>query len=279
MKALVLSTIAILAVASGAAAFQRETTDDEVCEEAPGINCGHSGTPLSWRTFPVSFFVAPDFAGLSFQTVVDVAERSFQTWETASREGITFRLAGTATQGDTDGSDGRNTVFFRPFPIGQATFAQSVLTFDSETGEIFDVDIELNSNFTFAVLPSGQNDPNDPRVDLEAVLTHEAGHLLGLDHENRFGEAVVMFFSDTTGNTTHRTLTSDDRNGVRAIYPAGTGNGGGDDGGGGGGGCETTTPAAVDRHAVMLLGLGLITASLARRTRLARRRAERRGRA
>lgn len=267
MRLLALTIAAGLFAAGTAAAFQRETTNDPTCAEAPGVNCPHLGTPLSWRRFPVGFFVDPDFAGLPFGVVVDVAESSFDAWERASEEGITFRLEGTAAVTGADGEDGRNVVFFRPFPTGQETFAQSILTFDSETGEIFDVDVELNSNFEFAVLSSGQNDPSDPRVDLQAVLTHEVGHLLGLDHENRFGPAVVMYFSDTTGNATHRNLTSDDRAGVRAIYPvpADESPGDGDGGGGGGGGCAVAERATADRALVVGLVAALGIASLVRR--------------
>lgn len=265
MRPLAIAIAAWLVAGGTAAAFQRETTNDPTCAEAPGANCPHLGTPLAWRRFPVGFFVDPDSAGLPVDVVVDVAESSFDSWERASDEGITFRLEGTAAVGAADGEDGRNVVFFRPFPTGQETFAQSILTFDSETGEIFDVDVELNSNFEFAVLSAGQNDPSDPRVDLQAVLTHEVGHLLGLDHENRFGPAVVMYFSDTTGNATHRNLTSDDRTGVRAIYPGPADESPGDDGGGGGGGCTVAERATADRGLVVALVAALAIASAVRR--------------
>jgi hypothetical protein len=53
-----------------------------------------------------------------------------------------------------------------------------------------------------------------------------------------------MFFEDTSGNTTHRTLTADDQAGILAIYSGGVmGGGGGGGGDGDGGGC------AVDPNA------------------------------
>jgi hypothetical protein len=256
----------LLALASSAPAFQRETTDDPRCAEAPNVNCEHRGVPLEWRTFPVSFFIDPDSSGLSAGTVIDVAEAAFTTWQNASRNGITFRFGGTTSVGGSNGDDGRNVIHFRPFVGGRDTFAQSILTYDVETGELLDVDVELNDNFSFAVLPSGQNDPTDPRVDLPAVLTHEAGHLLGLDHENRFGPAVVMYFSDTTGNTSHRNLSGDDRSGVRTIYPTGGGDGDddGDDDGDGGGCVAAGSAGGADRAAVLVLLLGLLVTLRAR---------------
>ena len=52
------------------------------------------------------------------------------------------------------------------------------------TGTILDADIELNDlNFTFAILPTtAPEDMNRPFADLENTLTHELGHLQGLDH-------------------------------------------------------------------------------------------------
>jgi hypothetical protein len=261
----------LLTLASTAFAFQRETTDDPRCAEAPNVNCEHRGIPLEWRTFPVSFLVDAGSSGASAGTVIDAAEGAFATWQNASRNGITFRFDGTTSVSGSNGDDGRNVIHFRPFVGGRDTFAQSILTYDVETGEFLDVDIELNDNFSFAVLPSGQNDPTDPRVDLPSVLTHEAGHLLGLDHENRFGPGVVMYFSDTTGNTSHRSLSTDDRSGVRAIYPTGGGDGDGDgsgdgDGDGDGIGCAAAEGSGgADRAAVLVLLLGLVVALRIRR--------------
>jgi hypothetical protein len=234
---------AVLLAAAPLHAFQRETTNDDDCTEAPGVNCGHKGTPLAWKVAPVTFAVNSDASGLAFADVSAAVRSAFSTWQSASSDKITFSFGGQSHAG-TDGNDGQNTVHFVHLGSHAAdTFAQSILTYDSRTGEIFDVDIELNADEPFAILPDGEMDPFDPQVDVRAVATHEVGHLLGLAHENRFGSTVVMFFSDTSGNTTHRSLTSDDRSGVRAIYPTtvgltNSGSGGGGSGGGGGGGCR-----------------------------------------
>ena len=61
------------------------------------------------------------------------------------------------------------------------TLAKTTVTYDNDTGEIFDADIEINhanNNFTI----------NDDNVDfdLQAVLTHEIGHFIqrtGLHHQ------------------------------------------------------------------------------------------------
>jgi hypothetical protein len=60
--------------------------------------------------------------------------------------------------------------------------AITTVTYSDITGRAFDGDIELNSEyFFFALLPdTGSASTND--TDLENTLTHEYGHLMGLDH-------------------------------------------------------------------------------------------------
>jgi hypothetical protein len=64
-------------------------------------------------------------------------------------------------------------------PLDHSTIALTTVSFDTVTGEIFDADMEINSaNYDFSVGDSilpGQ-------IDLQTVVTHEAGHFLGLAH-------------------------------------------------------------------------------------------------
>jgi hypothetical protein len=264
---------ACFSAAGPLAAFQLETTDDPDCAEAPGVNCPHRGRPLSWRAFPVPFFINSDASGLSFSTARDAISAAFSTWQGASGGAITFAFAGQSHSG-SDGQDGQNTISWQMLAAGtDDTFGQSILTFSGGDGEIFDVDIELNTAFPLAVLPAGQNDPSDPRADLQAVATHEAGHFSGLAHENMLGPEVVMFFEDTSGNTTHRTLTADDQDGILAIY-AGGAMGGGGGGGGDGGGC-TVDPNASTQELMPAAALlaALVAREMGRRRRRLRERA------
>jgi matrixin len=240
--------VALVALAASPLyAFQLETTDDPDCDEAPGVDCPHNGTPLQWKASPVLYFINSDQSGLSFRDVRTAVNNAFSTWQSASGNNIQYLFAGQ-THSNADGNDGQNTVTFVHLGSKSAdTFGQSTITFSSHTGEIFDVDIELNADEPFAILPAGEVDPSDPNVDVQAVVTHESGHFGGLAHENRLGPEVVMFFSDISGNTTHRTLTSDDRSGIRAVYPdplPGSPDGGSSGGGGGGGGGCRLDPTA-----------------------------------
>lgn len=89
--------------------------------------------------------------------------------------------------------------------------AYTTLDADPDTGAIRGALIELNAAFSF--------DPASPAsADLQATLTHEAGHALGLAHS--YQRAAVMSPGRRPGQLAARPLHPDDIAGVCAIYPA-----------------------------------------------------------
>ena len=66
--------------------------------------------------------------------------------------------------------------------------------------------------------------------DIRRVGLHEAGHVLGLDHPDDYGQNVVAQMHSSEGNLD--TLSADDILGAQALYASGGGSGGGGTGGG-----------------------------------------------
>jgi hypothetical protein len=110
-------------------------------------------------------------------------------------------------------------------------------------GEILDADVELNAvTFKWSDLVRYPSDAGNVQ-DLQNTLTHEFGHLIGLDHTcfiegTRPGavddrgqpvpscghasdaiKATTMFAAVIPGDLERRTLSPDDRRAVCAIYP------------------------------------------------------------
>jgi hypothetical protein len=170
-----------------------------------------------------------------------------------------------------------------------SVIALTSVVYHPDTGEIVDADMELHdlsssptaSGFYFTcpgppALPCsavGQSGCVD--TDIGNTVTHEAGHMLGLDHcvPNGTGPSAcpvtqglfpVMAPTATTGDTDKRILKPDDIDAVCSIYPVASSGSGSSGGGGCGYGTATAGGLAV---------LGLFLAALWPRRRSGARKA------
>jgi hypothetical protein len=88
--------------------------------------------------------------------------------------------------------------------------ALTLLWHDKNTGEILDVDMELNTTGTFTDCSNERCSGN--MIDLQNTVTHEAGHLLGLGHSTVPG-ATMEASTGTNPEITKRSLEDDDKRG------------------------------------------------------------------
>src|SRR5438093_3314240 len=141
-------------------------------------------------------------------------QASFQTWENIQTANIKFAFRGTTTAGIV-GHDGMNVVTFTDTsaPLGSSTIAATFSFFRTENGQtIFDeADIAFNPAIDFST--SGETN----KFDIQSVLTHEIGHLLGLDHAALISSVMAPFAA--VSQLDQRTLSYDDIAGVSEIYP------------------------------------------------------------
>jgi hypothetical protein len=124
-----------------------------------------------------------------------------------------------------------------------ASLALTNVVASASTGRIVDADIEVNAH-SFSFADKVAHPELTSRHDLQNLLTHEFGHMLGLDSScypagvpnrptDNTGQPVVdcatasaavqattMFPSTSPDDLQKRTLEPDDRAGVCAIYPA-----------------------------------------------------------
>src|SRR5262249_46305618 len=112
----------------------------------------------------------------------------------------------------------QNLIVFRddgwPYNDPYSTLGLTTVTFNAETGEIYDADMEINA--------SGRNLSITDTVpsngfDLLSVVTHEAGHFFGLAHAT--DPVATMYASYKPGSASLRDLAPDDIEGICAIYP------------------------------------------------------------
>jgi len=90
------------------------------------------------------------------------------------------------------------------------TLGFTTVSFNVATGEIYGADIELNNTDGQLGVPTARGD-----YDLQSVITHELGHLLGIGHTQ--DETALMYPSLPTQELRHD-LGDDDRAAICEVY-------------------------------------------------------------
>jgi hypothetical protein len=179
-----------------------------------------TGETPRWPSMPVSYWI--NEKGLSsIQNGSEFAAilESFHTWERVGSANIEFSYRGL-TSIATAGRDGFNVVSFADTtaPLGSSTIAATFSFFRRETGSdgvsrllIDESDIVFSPSLEFST------SAETGKYDIQSVLTHEIGHLLGLDHSALISSVMVPFGAPS--QLDQRTLAYDDIAGVTEIYP------------------------------------------------------------
>jgi hypothetical protein len=89
------------------------------------------------------------------------------------------------------------------------------VTFDPDTGELYDADMEINATTSVPLTVSGPVPPGG--YDFESIVTHETGHFLGMAHTP--DARATMYARYVQGSTSMRDLSEDDVSGICAAYP------------------------------------------------------------
>ncbi|WNG38549.1 matrixin family metalloprotease [Archangium violaceum] len=108
------------------------------------------------------------------------------------------------------------------------TIALTLTTYDEKSGIIYDSDIQLNaSGFVFTTVntppcipPANGRDNTCVSTDLQNTMTHEIGHLIGLDHVPQ-DPGSVMFPRAPPGETSKRNIDEGSHQFVCEAYPKG----------------------------------------------------------
>jgi hypothetical protein len=215
-----------------AAAFCRTTTCDPAtspCEEMPGNpGCVGQGVPLSWPIRCIGVALQEDASRqVNYAEFDRVARAAFDAWNTVDCGGqppsVQVQVLGSTPCGAQEFNRNRgnaNVLVFRedawPYQGQTSVLALTTLTFGVESGTIYDADLEINavpSRVTLTTSDTGV------KIDLESILAHEAGHLLGLAHSSVQGSTMTPVYQP--GTISFRDLHPDDAEGLCAAYPPG----------------------------------------------------------
>ncbi|MEO7093226.1 MAG: matrixin family metalloprotease [Polyangiales bacterium] len=232
--------VALLASTRQASAWCRTTTE-EGFEPTPDEPCSTTGSPLFWSSRCVGFTVQRDASpeqSIDLTTARALVKQAFDQWTNTDCPADPV----TCADGDFTGthpsvvvtdlgpvscdkveynqkSGNANIIMFRdaewPHPDADLTLALTTVTFAPETGEIYDADMEINSDPTINKVTIA-----DDKVvyDLQSILTHETGHFLGMAHTQPGNTASTMYTRYKQGATFMRDISRDDSCGICAAY-------------------------------------------------------------
>jgi hypothetical protein len=231
---LVATTLACVSLLPAAArAYCRTTTQPGSVDPSISGQCWTTGKPIAWPGGQVPYGISS--AGSMYVSAADaqkVADVAFSQWNDAAciggSPGVQAYDVGLLDF-DPDGGTCRisnqcepatqDVIYFRDtgweHGNDNITIALTTVSYGTQDGTIFEAYTEVNSqNFQLIV-----QEPPPPNlaanvIDLQSVLTHEAGHFLGLAHSP--DTSAVMYYEYHPGSVT---LTADDLSGICAMYP------------------------------------------------------------
>ncbi len=201
------------------------------CEDGVGAQCepaqeSDCGKPIFWPSSCVGYVLQEDASSqIDLEAARPLVKQAFDAWVLADCGGDRPAVS-TEDLGDVTCSEigydpetkNANIIIFRDesWPYGgNATLALTTVTYAVDSGEIRDADLEINSDqVTFSTSEDSVS------VDFLSIMTHEAGHILGLAHSPSPGATMVVEYPPES--VTLRTLEADDVAGICAVYPPGT---------------------------------------------------------
>jgi hypothetical protein len=201
-----------------------------VIEAAPSADEAKN-TRLRWRNGTINIALSSSLSKfmpniLLGSDVPGAVQRSLETWEKAAD--IKFNEISSDKQSVSPAGiagDGVNLITVAPTAENQIFFGEEAADISAKTrvfynrrGFITEADIVLNPHVQFST------DGTFGTFDLEATLTHEIGHLLGLEHSGFCGSTMHTHQAKNgiygLPQIASRTLSDSDIANVRALYGA-----------------------------------------------------------
>lgn len=195
---------------------------------------GAKVVPARWRSDRINIAISRSlFAGASnFKPGTDIEraiKNAISRWESVANVHISFveskrRDASPANRGDGESliTIAQTSENLALFPPGDTSTSAKTRVFTDRNGFVTEADIVLNPYAAFS------SDGSFATYDLEGVLTHEIGHLLGLRHSQIMGSVmhgnVDINSTIGPGFAFRKALSAEDIAAVRSLYGPSAGN-------------------------------------------------------
>ena len=196
---------------------------------AYAVQTSHTGAPLHWLApagQPAQVTVRRDSSSpsrwLDDQAVSAALDGALATWSATPSATTAPVVLAQGAPGPAP-SSAPEEVWLRfvqkGWPYPSAQLASTLLYARDHSGEITGAIIEVNEDEHAFEAIDGDGDTADRRgnYDLQTVLTHEIGHLVGLAHST--DAHATMFPSTAPDDTQQRHPDADDVTGLLSLYP------------------------------------------------------------
>ena len=161
--------------------FQTQCAQPPAPQEACGFVQNSYGQRISWKgTRPIKLY----FDSSVPTQYYDAIRKAAQTWEAAIGYPI-FQFVGTISSGRL-ARDTKNVIYWQsPWDNGNASQQGETVVYWYDT-QILETDVRVNDqDFDFAI-----NATAGRVIDVQALFTHELGHVLGLRHEDSISSVM-----------------------------------------------------------------------------------------
>src|SRR5882724_3479383 len=224
-----LVALAMLAGARTAEAFCRTMTCGKECELDPDTQCP-IGIPIAWPQYCLSYSMQYQASRkVDLDTATSILEKAFSAWQEVSCPSggppsivldHSYGSVACAAHEYNQADGNANVIMFHddawPYSSQGDILALTTVTYSKKTGDIYDVDMEINGTMNLST-----SDIVDPEgFDLQSIVTHEAGHFLGLAHSQ--DPDATMWAEYSAGTDGFRDLSDDDIAAICTVYPPAT---------------------------------------------------------
>jgi hypothetical protein len=164
-----------------------------------------NGTPtlVSWPSsaFPIRYAVDRRVAN-GLPLGVASIEKAFNEWASVADAQISFQSLGVI-DGAKAGEDGKNTITYADDLFKGQNFLAVTTNWYDDAAHIKESDIQIDPS----IVANGYN--------LQLLLEHEVGHLLGMDHSGVLSSVMYPYI----GRGSVTALDSDDKVAIANLYP------------------------------------------------------------
>ena len=219
--------LCLCGISTPVSAFCRSRACANQCTHDPVTNCPIEGVPVAWTGSCLSYTVqrdgTPSISRTELSQTTDAAFRAWQNVRCPSLDAppsiSVSNLYGVTACGRVEFNSRQanaNIVVIRDdWAADPSALGLTTVSLSKDTGQIYDVDMEINGTQPLSVGPLVPN-----RYDLESIITHEAGHFFGIAHSNvDCPDGATMCPNALPGVGDFRTLDPDDIAAICTIYP------------------------------------------------------------